>query len=190
MHHIHHTHAFVISHKDLGEANRLYTIFTKELGMVTATAQGVRKMSSKLRFTLQSGTYIKVDFVRGKEMWRITSASPLESFDSRDTARNIVWSRILGLLARLTQGEESHPQVFSHVFTVFETIKNVPEEELANFEIICFIKLLFSFGYWEIIEGDESIVVGSYNKEMFDFISGRRTVLVSRINNSLSASQL
>lgn len=190
MHHIHHTNAFVISHKDLGEANRLYTIFTKELGMVIATAQGVRKMSSKLRFTLQSGSHVKIDFVRGKEMWRITSAQPIESLDTKDTSRIIVWNRILGLLARLTQGEESHPQVFSHIFNFFENIKNINEEDLANFEIICFIKLLFSFGYWEIIEGDELIVTSSYNKEIFDLINKKRVVLVSRINNSLNASQL
>ena len=43
--------------------------------MIYASASGVRKMSSKLRFVLQDFAYIKVDLVRGKDFWRLTSAT-------------------------------------------------------------------------------------------------------------------
>ena len=75
MHNIYHTEGIILESKNFGEAGRYYSIFTRELGMVYASAQGVRKMSSKLRFILQDLSYINIDLVQGKDFWRITSAS-------------------------------------------------------------------------------------------------------------------
>jgi DNA repair protein RecO (recombination protein O) len=75
MHHIHHTEAIILGSKNYGEAGRYYFLFTKDMGLVYASAIGVRKMSSKLRFILQDLSYIKVDLIEGKDFWKITSAS-------------------------------------------------------------------------------------------------------------------
>jgi len=53
MHHIHHTEGIILESRNFGEGGKYYSIFTRDLGMVYASAQGVRKMSSKLRFILQ-----------------------------------------------------------------------------------------------------------------------------------------
>ena len=53
MHHIYHTEGIILGSRNFGEAGKYYYIFTRDLGMITAGAQGVRKMSSKLRFVLQ-----------------------------------------------------------------------------------------------------------------------------------------
>ncbi len=75
MHHIYHTEGIILGSKNFGEAGRYYFIFTRELGMIYASAQGVRKMSSKLRFVLQDFAYLKIDLIQGKDFWRITSVS-------------------------------------------------------------------------------------------------------------------
>ena len=76
MHHIHHTEAFVLGSSPKGEDSKLLRLYTRELGLVYAHAQAVRKLSSKLRFTLQDFSRASVDLVRGKEIWRVTTATP------------------------------------------------------------------------------------------------------------------
>src|SRR3989338_5144856 len=82
MHHIYHTEGIILGSKNFGEAGRHYSIFTRDLGMIHASAQGVRKMSSKLRFVLQDFSYLKIDFVKGKDFWRITSASKTNKLEN------------------------------------------------------------------------------------------------------------
>ena len=75
MHHIHHTEGIILGSKNYGEAGKYFFIFTRELGMIYASAQGVRKITSKLRFILQDYAYVKIDLVAGRDFWRVTSAS-------------------------------------------------------------------------------------------------------------------
>ena len=69
MHHIYHTEGIILDSRSFGEAGKHYSIFTRDLGMITASAQGVRKMSSKLRFILQDFAYLKIDLVAGKNIF-------------------------------------------------------------------------------------------------------------------------
>ena len=73
MHHIYHTEGIILGSRNFGETGKYYSIFTRDLGMISASAQGVRKMSSKLRFVLQDFAYLKIDLVKGKDFWRITN---------------------------------------------------------------------------------------------------------------------
>ena len=106
MHHIYHTEAFVLGSNQNGEDSKIITLYTKELGLVRAKAQGIRKLASKLRFTLQNFSYAKVDLVRGKEIWRITTASPLDSntdilcFPEREKVMVHIMSLVARLVAR------------------------------------------------------------------------------------------
>src|SRR3990167_1069534 len=108
MHHIYHTEGIILGSKNFGEAGRYYSIFTRDLGMIHASAQGVRKMSSKLRFILQDFAYVKVDLVQGKDFWRVTSASKTNKLEQLSKNRGTleVVSNIAKLLKRLLAGVE------------------------------------------------------------------------------------
>src|SRR3989338_8446926 len=75
MYHIHHTEGIILGSKNFRESDKYYYIFTRHLGLVYASASGVRKMHSKLRFILQDFAYLKVDLVQGQNIFRVTSAS-------------------------------------------------------------------------------------------------------------------
>ena len=79
-HHIYHTQGFVLSSRNVGEANKILTVFTRELGLIRATVQGIRLNKSKLKFSIQDLSFATIDFVKGKEVWRITSAKSITSF--------------------------------------------------------------------------------------------------------------
>ena len=78
--HIYNTKGIILSEKSLREADRVYSILTRDLGLIRATALGVRKESSKLRGNLEPVGLTTVSLVRGKEYWRVTSAEVVRRF--------------------------------------------------------------------------------------------------------------
>src|SRR5258706_15146820 len=103
MHHIYHTEGIILGSKNFGEAGKYYSIFTRDLGMIYASAQGVRKMSSKLRFVLQDFAYIKIDLVEGKDFWRVTNASKTNILEeiTKQPENFKILANIVRLLKRL-----------------------------------------------------------------------------------------
>ena len=74
MHPIFHVEAIVLTTYATNEASKTVVLFTKELGMVKVRAQGVRKSTAKLRSHIIDYSFIKADLVKGRGMWRMTSA--------------------------------------------------------------------------------------------------------------------
>ena len=75
MHAIHTTPGFIIGSRPYGEAGKMLSIFTRDFGLVTATAQGIRLERSKLRYHAQDLSFGSFSLVRGREFWRLTSAA-------------------------------------------------------------------------------------------------------------------
>src|SRR4051812_13786640 len=111
MHAIHTTPGFVIDSRPYGEAGKILSIFTQDLGLVSAIAQGIRLEKSKLRYYVQNYSFARYSLVRGKEFWRLTSAA--ESEEGTWNAELV--AKIAALLKRLLQGEEPHPELFELV---------------------------------------------------------------------------
>src|SRR3989338_10312575 len=127
MHHIYHTEGIILGSGSFGEAGKYYHIFTRDLGLVRASASGVRKLSSKLRFVLSDYAYIKVDLVRGKDFWRITSASKTSVLDDVAKKENAykICANISRLLKRLLQGEDKNEELFADVLQGFEILEKI-----------------------------------------------------------------
>ncbi len=74
------TEAIVIKKTKLGEADRILTFFTPELGKVQAVAKGVRRPKSKLGGHLELLTHSTVLLVKGRSLDTITGCQAIESF--------------------------------------------------------------------------------------------------------------
>lgn len=135
--HIYTTKGLILSERAYKEADKLYTILTRDLGLVRASALGVRKEASKLRGNLSPLSLSKVSLVRGKEYWRLTSAEVLKKLlPSAEVARP------LALLERLVQGESSHPELFDAIEGVLEKSS---EDKLLELRLVS--QILFHLGY-------------------------------------------
>lgn len=117
----------MLSERPWREADRIYSILTQDLGLIRATAIGVRKEASKLRGSLEPISLARVSLVRGKEYWRLTSAEFIKSFKK---------SQPLVLLEQLVQGEATHPELFEAV-----------EAYLESDEVTLVSQILFHLGY-------------------------------------------
>ena len=193
MHHIYHTEGIILGSRDYGEAGKYYHIFTRDLGMIFASAQGVRKISSKLRFVLQDFSYIKLDLVRGKDFWRLTSSLKTNKLEkigkNSETLR--IFVNIGRLLQRLLAGEESNEELFSDLlkgFTVLE--KSKTKEELQNVEIIIVLRLLNNLGYIGNGEMFKNIIKSPFEDDLIFEVGKNRFKILSEINKALGESHL
>ena len=70
----------VLRSVNLGEADRLITVFTKEMGTVTALVKGVRSLKSKNMFSTQQFCYSTLVLNRrGDKLW-VKESNLIESF--------------------------------------------------------------------------------------------------------------
>ena len=192
MHHIYHTEGIILSSKNYGENGKYYSIFTRDLGMIYASAQGIRKMSSKLRFVLKDFSYIKIDLVKGKDFWRITSSSKTNQLDGLCEPKIFeVFINILRLLQRLLAGEDSNRDLFSDLLiglSILEKVEN--KEELHNIEAIIVLRILNNLGY---IGGDEILkdfIKSPFEGDLIFQVSKNRLEILRQINRALKETHL
>ena len=193
-HHIHHTEGFVLSSTGVGEANKYITIFTRELGVIGAVAQGIRKIDSKLRYALQDYSYVRVDVIRGKHSWRITSAQAQSAFDElkSDAAKFSLFAKLLTIVRRLCSGEDPNESLYEHMYDsfIFLSRENLSSEEREGFELVFLIRMLHNLGHMQpfplLSQYLDSTLDAAVCLEAF----GQKSVLVREINTALKESQL
>src|SRR3989338_11428375 len=145
MHHIYHTEGIILGSKNFGEAGKYYHIFTRDLGMILASALGVRKMSSKLRFVLQDFSYIKIDLVQSRNIFRVTNSSKTNILEqiTKQPHTFKVFANITRLLKRLLVCVESNEALFIdllHNLSILE--KSEKKDDLKNIEAIIVLRIL------------------------------------------------
>ncbi|OGI57119.1 DNA repair protein RecO [Candidatus Nomurabacteria bacterium RIFCSPHIGHO2_02_FULL_37_13] len=193
MHHIYHTEGIILGSKNFGETERYYSIFTKNLGMIYASAQGVRKMSSKLRFMLQDFAYLKIDLVQGKDFWRVTNVSKTNKLEqiAKQSEHFVVFFNIARLLKRLLAGVEPNPALFLDLLNgLFILEKSETKEELHNIEVIIVLRILNNLGYIGENETLQNIIKSPFEKDLIFEVSRSRTKILSAINKALKETHL
>ena len=100
--------AVVLRKLDYGEADRIYTLLTKDSGKIGAIARGVRKTSSKLASALEVYSQVDIQLAHGRNLDVITQVvrkqKPRIEADLERTSRAAL---IAELAERMT--EDRHP---------------------------------------------------------------------------------
>ena len=143
------TEAVVCGSKNNYTSDRVYLLFTKDAGMLWATARSVRAEKSKQRYALQDFSIIRVSLVRGKNGWRVGSVesagNPFTEAYTREV-RGCVTS-IVKLLRRFIHGEEAHPAIFRDVSAALKSSTNIPVGMLDLLRDLFTFRLLNALGY-------------------------------------------
>lgn len=193
MHHIHHTEGIILGSKNFGEAGKHYYIFTRDLGMITASAQGVRKMSSKLRFVLQDFAYLKIDLVAGQNIFRVTNVSKTNILEqiTKQPENFQILANVARLLKRLLAGVESNEALFIDLLRGLSILeKTKTKEDLRNLEAIIVLRILNNLGYIGENEILQNLVKSPFEESIiFEALKNRRAIL-SEINKALKETHL
>ncbi|MEK7568828.1 MAG: DNA repair protein RecO [Patescibacteria group bacterium] len=211
--HIYHTRGIILGSVPVGESNRFYKIFTEELGLVGATAQSVREGKSKLRYTLQDLSFASVDLVRGKEVWRVTSAGEWRAFPviKGDALRLKLFARACSLVSRLLQGEGREQELFADIVGMADFLEScaTPEHPLSNLgvsfpstlgnetpkllaalEVLVALRVLVRLGYLDPEGYEKFLEPGAYSREILEEFEVVRVKALPKINEALRSSHL
>ncbi|KKT30178.1 MAG: repair protein RecO protein [Parcubacteria group bacterium GW2011_GWA1_44_13] len=193
-HHIYHTRGIILASNAVGESNRFYKIFTEELGLVGGSAQSVREEKSKLRYTLQDLSFVTVDLVRGKEVWRIVSAGAYRSLDTikNDPARLKLFASYCGLLSRLLHGEGRDQEFFDEIIRVIDFLEKgtIPQELTLSFETLATFRVLAHLGYVDPEGYKNFFIRDAYSADILMDFEKIRSKVLPKISEALSASHL
>jgi DNA repair protein RecO (recombination protein O) len=115
--------AVVIKRKNIKEADKIFTIYTKQLGKIIAIAKGVRKISSKRSGHLEMFSQVRLSLYHGKTSYLITEAVKIKDQKSRPTLNQISFLYyICELVDRLIPDHQSHPEIFKLLSEVIDQI--------------------------------------------------------------------
>ena len=194
MNHIYTTKSIIIKSTPFGEANKIYFILTRDLGFIRASAQGVRLDKSKLKGHLQDFTLANISFVKGKEMWRITSVETIQpalfikNQDKLSIARNI-----FSLLLRLLHGEEKNEALFDCIgsFYLFLSLENLSAAQLKNLEIITVLRILYQLGYLkQSADVSPFVTDNTLSADFLSAIEEKKKIAIYEINEALEHTNL
>jgi DNA repair protein RecO (recombination protein O) len=151
-----HIQAAVLRRRNLGEADRILTVFSRELGKHRCVAKGVRRPGSKLAG--QSEPYMISHFylARTRGLPILTQAESVRAFPRLRTSEQAI--AVAGLVAErievLTPEDEAAPHVYALIERCLELLDSGadPERVLLIFDLLLLSETGFRPGLQQCIE--------------------------------------
>ena len=201
MYHIYTSPSLILSREPSGDS-AYFRLLTRDLGLVVARAQGIRRDTSRLKGVLQEYSLATVAYVRTKAGWKITTAIAEENFFFENSAignvaenssdRRKVMARITQSLIRFITGEENNPEIFDTVVAGFSALHQTSEAH--GVELLILARILARLGYIAA-DADSPVAALFINNSDFgvEHIAQALTekkVLVQAINKAFKESHL
>jgi DNA repair protein RecO (recombination protein O) len=139
--------AIVLKRREMGEADRLLTVITRDRGKLTLLAKGVRKPASRKAGHIEPFTYVDLLVAKGKSLDLITQAETLEAQRNlREDLWRSSWAYYVAELAdAFIQDEDPHDLLFD---LILETLRRLDGgEDVAIAVRYCELHLLSLAGY-------------------------------------------
>lgn len=161
------TEAIVCGSYDSHTSDRSYLLFTRDAGMVWASAKSVREERSKQRYALQDFSIARVSLVKGKSGWRIGSALSLGNpfLGAHSRAQRGYVTYLITQVRRYVQGEVPMPELFDDMITLLERADEDARHNEA-LQSIFLLRLLKQLGYVAPEEGFSVFWEGSITDTM------------------------
>ncbi|PIT98371.1 MAG: DNA repair protein RecO [Candidatus Andersenbacteria bacterium CG10_big_fil_rev_8_21_14_0_10_54_11] len=140
--------ALVLSRRNLGEADRLLTLFTYEAGLWRAAAHGVRSLSSRRGSHLEPFTEIAVVLSGHGRLSRITAAETHDYFSalhSDDDALRRAYVVACGLLALFGE-HDPQPALYLLLQQLWHHLPRLPQPRRPVAEVAAVLALLAGAG--------------------------------------------
>ncbi|MFH1575426.1 MAG: DNA repair protein RecO [Candidatus Nealsonbacteria bacterium] len=128
----------IIKKEDRGEADQLFTVYTKDFGKLEILAKAVRKTSSKLRQGAEIFYLSEIEFIQGKGYKTLTDALPVEKFKNlrQDLNRLKAAYRAAEAVDDFIKGQEPDERIWNLLRRIFRKI-NDPKFPAKNLEQVC-----------------------------------------------------
>lgn len=139
----------ILKRKNVGEADRIITIFTNEYGKLRCIAKGIRKISSRRGPRLEVFTHVQVIIHRGKSMESITDVESVDMYEKmrQDLQRVSLGYYLCDLVDSLLPEKQEHRDVFLLLSSAFNALQTADSTSLYRQIKIFSLELLWVLGF-------------------------------------------
>ena len=115
MHHFKKTEFIVLKRRNLGEADRIITILSRNYGKLTVIAKGIRRPTSRKKSHLELFTRSLGQLISGRNLDLITEAATIEKFDEirKDLTKTAVAYFYADITNKLIQDHQDNPEAYN-----------------------------------------------------------------------------
>jgi len=142
------TIGLVLKKEDRGEADQLFTIYTKDYGTLEIFGRAIRKISSKLRAGADIFYLSEIEFIQGKTKKTLTDAILIEKFRNlrKSLGRLAVAYKISEIFTALVKHPEPEEKIWELLVKTFKRL-----DASYKLEVISYNKIYYYF-FWNLIK--------------------------------------
>jgi len=135
------TKGIILKRTNLGEADRILTIFTEKQGKIKAIAKGIRKTLSRLAGHLEPFCLVNLQIAEGRNLDIVTEAETIKCFIKlRGNLRATHQAYYLAeIIEKMTAEGEKHLAIFDLLEQVLEHLDNGKNKLLLSYFEINFL---------------------------------------------------
>lgn len=123
------TKGIVLSKRDSGEADQIFTLYTQDFGKIEVVGRSIRKITSKLKAGIDIFYFTEIEFIQGKNRKILTDAILLDKFYAITKIFQIIekltinqekdekiWSLIILVVKKWSVSDTNHNEIIFHYF--------------------------------------------------------------------------
>ena len=143
------TQGLILAKEDRGEADRIFTIYTKDFGRLEILGKAIRKITSKLRAGADIFYLSEIEFIQGKAHKTLTDAILIDKFENikRDPSRLRVAYKISEVFNDLVKNQEPDEKIWQLLTETFNRLNAGFKFQVSGFEIY---KIYYYF-FWNFL---------------------------------------
>ncbi|HEX8965805.1 MAG TPA: DNA repair protein RecO [Patescibacteria group bacterium] len=159
------TTGIVIKRKNVGEADRILTIYTKDQGKLQVKAKGVRKITSKRASHIEPLNIAVMTLYKGEGMHVLTEVESINSHSSikNNLSRVAMAYHICELIDSLCPENQEQPEIYDLLVQMLSDLENKERigEAIHTFEISLLTVLGFTTSTHDLTGSKASIFIES-----------------------------
>lgn len=138
------TKAFIIKKKDFGDADRMFTVFSKEFGKILVTGRSIRKIKSKLKSGMDNFYLSEIEFFERRGRRTLTDSKKICNFPEirKSLEKTEIANKISNLIVEFIGNEEKDEKIWLLIREVFLNLNQISEKK-------CFI--LYYYFFWNFL---------------------------------------
>lgn len=135
----------ILRRTNFGEADKMITVFSRELGKMKILAKGVRRIKSRRAPHLELFNQVELVIHEGKTFQTVTEAKVVN--DLANLKSDLKLSGYLFYLSevidKILPEHQPHPEIFGSFLGILGNLRGNPEEKVKKFVV----QLLWNLGY-------------------------------------------
>lgn len=155
----------ILKRRNLGEADRVLTVFTLQKGKISILAKGVRRITSRRAGNVELLNRVSMYLHQAKTFLILTEATSLDTFQKlkEDLTLSTYAFHIIELVDKLTAENQENRMLYAELVEVLQRLCRNPRQILVRaFEA----KVLGNLGFISFREGRELGGIGKNVKEI------------------------